>query len=574
MLGRRFQRHPNNDRHRLTRWQQGLEDIRMTQFPAPSAPYDFDFLVVGSGFGGSVSACRLTEKGYSVAVMEMGRRWKPEDFPKTSWNTRRWVWRPGLKLFGFFNMRMFRHVMIICGNAVGGGSITYANTLLVPPDHVWDEGSWAGAADWKRDMPIHYAHAQRMLGVTDNKLMGRADIMLRNMADAAGVGHTFKPTRVAAFFPPEGEPGGKTYPDPYFGGEGPDRSTCIGCGGCMMGCKHNAKNSLDKNYLYFAEKRGAQVFEETQVVDVRPLGGKSDGADGYEVTTVRSTTWFRRQRRTFRVRNVVFSGSSLGTQELLFRLKQGGSLPNISDDLGNRVRTNAESILGVRFPGQDMSGGVAIGSSIYIDQHTHIEATRYPKGSDAMGLMTTLLVGGKPGWTRILLWLGVALRHPVQFLRMSNPVGFARQTLIFLVMQTIDASLRMRLKRPWYWPFAKVLCSEGDRIPTFIPQANAFTEKMAKAFGGTPMTTITEILFNVPFTAHCMGGCAIAATPEAGVIDPQNRVFNYKNLYVVDGSMLGANLGVNPSLTITALAERAMSFIPVRRSAVEVEVAA
>ena len=270
----------------------------------------------------------------------------------------------------------------------------------------------------------------------------------------------------------------------------------------------------------------------------------------------------------------MFSGSSLGTQELLFRLKQGGSLPNISDDLGNRVRTNAESILGVRFPGQDMSGGVAIGSSIYIDQHTHIEATRYPKGSDAMGLMTTLLVGGKPGWTRILLWLGVALRHPVQFLRMSNPVGFARQTLIFLVMQTIDASLRMRLKRPWYWPFAKVLCSEGDRIPTFIPQANAFTEKMAKAFGGTPMTTITEILFNVPFTAHCMGGCAIAATPEAGVIDPQNRVFNYKNLYVVDGSMLGANLGVNPSLTITALAERAMSFIPVRRSAVEVEVAA
>ena len=532
--------------------------------------FDYDYLIVGSGFGGSVSACRLAEKGYSVAVMEMGKRWKAEDFPKTNWNYRRWIWRPGLGLQGFFNLRPFRHVMIICGNAVGGGSITYANTLLVPPEHVWDEGSWAGAADWKRELPQHYAQAERMLGVTDNKLYGPADHMLKKMGEAAGVGHTFKPTRVATFFPPEGEPGGKTYPDPYFGGAGPERATCTACGGCMTGCKHNAKNSLDKNYLYFAEKRGAKIHEQTKVVDVRPLGGKADGSEGYEVSTERSTAWFVKGRRTWRARNVVFSGSSLGTMELLFRLKQGGSLPNISDDLGNRVRTNSESILGVRFPGEDvdMSSGVAIGSSIYIDEHTHIEATRYTRGSDAMGLLMTLMVGGKAGWTRIFTWLWAALRHPLSFLRVANPIGSARRTLIFLVMQTLDASLRMRLKRHWWWPFGKLLSSEGQPIPTCIPQANAFTEKMAKTFGGLPVTTISEILLNVPLTAHCMGGCAIAKSPEHGVIDPQNRVFNYRNLYVVDGSMLGANLGVNPSLTITALAERAMSYIPAKDAAV------
>ena len=529
-----------------------------------SVNYDFDYLIVGSGFGGSVSACRLAEKGYSVAVMEMGKRWNAEDFASTNWNTRRWVWRPAIKLFGYFNLRIFKHATIICGNAVGGGSITYANTLLVPPNHIWNEGSWGDVADWNSEMPQHYATAEKMLGVTENKILGPADHMLKKMGDAVGVGHTFKPTRVATFFPADGETGGKTYPDPYFNGEGPDRATCVGCGGCMTGCKYNAKNTLDKNYLYFAEKRGAQVFAETKVADVRPINNTVDGSDGYEVTTENSTSWFNKNRRVWKVKNVIFAASSLGTQEMLFRLKQSGALPNISDDLGNRVRTNAESILGVRFFGKDvdMSKGVAIGSSIYLDHDTHIEATRYENGYDAMGMMCTYMAGGKPGWTRFFHWLWVLLRHPVIFLKMSNPVGFARQTLIFLVMQTADAAISMRLKRNWWWPFTKELSSEGQPLPVYIPHANAFTKKVAKMFNGQPMTTITEILFNVPFTAHCMGGCAIASTPEHGVIDGQNRVFNYKNLYVVDGSMLSANLGVNPSLTITALAERAMSFIP------------
>jgi cholesterol oxidase len=534
--------------------------------PGAAIDYDYDYLIVGSGFGGSVSACRLTEKGYRVAVMEMGRRWAPEDFPKTNWNTRRWIWRPGAKLHGFFNMRPFKHVVIICGNAVGGGSVTYANTMLVPPDSVWRQGSWAGLSDWQSEMPQHYATAQRMLGVTPNRMLGPADHMLKKMADAHGVGHTFKPTNVAAFFAPEGEAPGKRYPDPYFNGEGPDRSTCIGCGGCMMGCKHDAKNTLDKNYLYLAEKRGAKVFAETRVVDIRPLGGATDGSLGYEVTTENSTSWFRKQRRTYKARNVVLSASSLGTQELLFKLKLDGSLPHVSDDLGNRVRTNAESIMGVRFPGDvDLSKGVAIGSGIYIDEHTHIEATRYPEGSDAMAMLTTPFVPGQ-GISRIFRWIGMALRHPLLFFHAARPRNFARQAMIFLVMQTVDASLRMRLKRNWYWPFSRLLSSEGDRIPTFIPQANDFTVKMAKMFGGSPMTTLTEILFNVPFTAHCMGGCAMADSAAHGVIDSQNRVFNYRGLYVVDGSMLGANLGVNPSLTITALAERAMSFIPAART--------
>lgn len=536
--------------------------------------YDFDYLIIGSGFGGSVSAHRLTEKGYSVAVMEMGKRWRAEDFPKSNWNARKFYWRPGLGLQGFFNLRPFRHVAIICGNAVGGGSITYANTLLVPPDSVWDEGTWAGLSDWQKEMPRHYAEAERMLGVIENKILGPADQLLKEMAELHGVGDSFKRTRVATFFPKDGENGGQTHPDPYFGGEGPERGTCTGCGSCMTGCVHNAKNTLDKNYLYFAEKNGAKVFDQTRVIDVRPLKSKQNGADGYEVTTECSTAFFAKNRRTFRVRNVIFAASSLGTQELLFKLKQSGALPNVSADLGNRVRTNAESVLGIRFPGKEvnMSPGVAIGSGIHIDQHTHIEATRYGNGHDMNSTLMALMVGGQ-GPMRILHWLWALVRHPVLFARAANPFGWARQTLIFLVMQTLDASLTMRLRRRWYWPFTKLLSSEGQPIPTNIPQANEFTKKMAAHFGGIPLTTSSEIFFNVPFTAHCMGGCAMASNAEEGVIDAQNRVFNYQNLYVIDGSMLGANLGVNPSLTITALAERAMSYIPAKAEA-EIEDAA
>lgn len=530
-------------------------------------PYDYDFIVVGSGFGGSVTAHRLTEKGYRVAVMEMGRRWTPENLPRTSWSLHRWFWRPKLALRGFFNMRFFRHATILHGCAVGGGSVTYACTSLRPPDKVWDMGSWAGLADWKAEMPRHYDAASRMLGVRENTILGPADNLLKKVADAAGVGHTFYRTSVAVFEAPEGEQGGKIYPDPYFGGEGPERRTCVACGGCMMGCRHGAKNTLDMNYLYLAEKHGARVFPETMVVDVKPLKGSADGGEGYEVRTVKSTAWLRRRPQRFTCRGVVFSASALGTMELLFHLKEKRSLPGISDQLGKRVRTNSESLIGVRIPGcsEDLSKGVAIGSGVYIDEHTHIEAVRYPGGSDTMGMLATILTGGHPGPSRVLLWIkNVAwssLRHPIRTFRVFQPFGWARESVILLCMQALEGHIDMAWKRAWFWPFRKFLVSRGQKMPTFIPRANEFAQKFASLTGGTAMSMIPEILFDIPGTAHCLGGCAIADSPRNGVVDYRNRLFGYKNMYICDGSVVAANLGVNPSLTITALTERAMSFI-------------
>ncbi len=536
----------------------------------PHDGYDFDYIIVGSGFGGSVSALRLTEKGYSVGVIEMGRRWTPDNLPKSNWNLRNWAHYPMLGLRGFFRVSFFRHVIVLHGCAVGGGSITYANTLLVPPEKVWDDGSWAGLNDWKAVMPGHFETAKKMLGVVENKIIAPCDLTLKKMADAQGCGDTWYRTDVGVFFGDEGAEPGKEYPDPYFGGEGPVRNSCIGCGGCMVGCRYNAKNTLDKNYLYLAEKRGAEVIPEMKVVDVVPLNGQADGRDGYEVTAV-PPTWrgvgAGIGRKTWRCRGIIFSGSSLGTQDLLFRLKQKGSLPNISDELGKRVRTNAESLIVVRIPGseENMSDGIAIGSGIHIDENTHIEATRYPAGSDFMGMMLTALTKGRPGWTRPFLWLWVALkivlRNPFRAARAQFPLGWARETIIFLCMQTIDGYLNLRMKRLWYWPFRKALLSEGDRIPTFIPEANEFAEKGAEVVGGIAGSSTPEIFFNTPTTAHCMGGCGMGADPEYGVIDGKNRVFGYRNMLICDGSMLGANLGVNPSLTITALTEHAMSHV-------------
>ena len=529
---------------------------------------DFDFIVIGSGFGGSVTAHRLTEKGYRVAVIEMGRRWTPENLPSTNWLIHRWFWCPKLALRGFFNMRFFRHVTILHGCAVGGGSITYAATLLRPPDKVWEMGSWAGLADWKKEMPRSYATASRMLGVIENKILGPADHLLKKVADAVGAGHTFYPTHVAILQSPDAEPGGKTLHDPFFGGEGPDRTTCIACGGCMMGCRHGAKNTLDLNYLYLAEKHGARVFPETKVVDVNPLHRMEDGSDGYEVRTVKSTAWFDRNPKRLTCRAVVFAASSLGTMELLFHLREKGSLPAVSAQLGKRVRTNSESLIGVRIPGsqEDLSKGIAIGSGVYIDEHTHIEAVRYPSGSDTMSMLTTIMTGGRPGTSRVTLWLRnlatSLLRHPWKTLRILQPWKWARETVILLCMQALEGHIDMGWERCLFWPFRKFLVSRGERVPTYIPKANEFAEKFARLSGGTAVSMLPEILFDVPGTAHCLGGCVIADSAENGVVDSRHRVFGYKNMYICDGSVVAANLGVNPSLTIAALAERAMSFIP------------
>lgn len=534
----------------------------MTSEDSHPASFDFDYVIVGSGFGGSVSALRLSEKGYKVAVLEMGKRWGPENLPKSTWSLKSWLWAPFLGWRGFFSMRFFRHVVVLHGNAVGGGSITYANTLLVPPKTIWTQGTWAGLNNWLEAMPAHYETAKKMLGVTTNKILGPADHRLRQMAEAAGVGDSFYPTEVGVFFGKPGDAPGTPYSDPYFEGQGPERKTCIGCGGCMVGCRYGAKNTLDLNYLYLAERKGAKVFAETKVIDVIPLGGSTDGSLGYEVRTQTALK--------FKTRGVVFAASSLGTQDLLFRLRQKGSLPNISAALGTQVRTNAESLIGVRYPHskEDLSQGIAIGSGIYLDQYTHIEATRYPAGSDTMGLLTTVMTLGKPGWTRPFTWfitlLKLLITKPVSTLTSLFPHNWAKEVMIFLCMQTIDGTLTMKLKRPWYWPFHKKLVTEGMRIPTFIPEANEFTVKAAKATGGIPSTSLSEIFLNIPMTAHCLGGAPMAASADLGVVDGSNRVFGYQNMLICDGSVVSANLGVNPSLTITALTEHAMSKIPAR----------
>ncbi len=528
--------------------------------------FDFDFIIIGSGFGGSVCAHRLAEKGYKVAVMEMGRRWKLQDLPRTSWSVRRWFWRPKLGLRGFFDMRFFRHVTIYHGCAVGGGSITYGATLLKPPAKVWDSGTWASLTDWKTSMPQHYATAEHMLGIIENQILGPADHLLQITAEAVGCGQSFDRTRVGIFQAKDAEPG-RSIADPFFSGEGPARTACVGCGGCIMGCRHGAKNTLDLNYLYFAEKHGARVFPETKVVDVKPISGSPDGANGYEVHSVRSTTWIRRHPQRFTSQAIVFAASALGTMELLFRLREKESLPALSTQVGKHVRTNSESLIGARMPGcnEDYSQGIAIGSGVYIDEHTHIEAVRYPRGSDTMGLLTTVLTDGEPGAGRIALWarniLVSLLRHPIRSWRLARPWRWARETVILLCMQALDGEIEMDWRRPWFWPFRKFLVSRGKKVPAYIPQANQFARKFAEIAGGTGMSTLPEILFDVPGTAHCIGGCVIADSAMHGVVDSQQRVFGYRNMYICDGSVIAANLGVNPSLTITALAERAMSFV-------------
>ena len=522
--------------------------------------FDFDYLVIGSGFGGSVSAHRLSEKGYSVGVLEMGKRYREGDFPKSNWNLPNYYWAPLLKWHGILRMVVFRHVFVLSGVGVGGGSLTYASTSLVPKDTVWDDPKWSALNDWKAVMPGFFDTAKRMLGVVQNTYLGGADKLMRDAACDQGFGDTFYKTDVSIYF---GQPG-VAVADPFFGGTGPQRTGCRLCGGCMVGCRYGAKNTLDKNYLYFAEKQGAQVFPQTRVTDVKPIGSQADGSQGYEIHTEQSTRWFSQNKRVFRAKGVIFSAGVLGTVQLLLNCKASGSLPRLSDQLGQFVRTNSESIIGVRLSDKNanMSDGVAIGSGIHIDDHTHIEAVRYPAKSDSIWGLTTALVHGTPGFARMLGWAWHLLRHPLKCLQNALPFGFAKATIILLVMQTLDGHIGMALRRSRLNPFKKVIDTQGDRIPTYIPQANQFAQKMASKFPGLPFTSVTEIFLNIPTTAHILGGAAMGRDAASGVIDGINRVHGYQNMMVCDGSMISANLGVNPSLTITAIAEHAMSHVP------------
>ncbi|HEX3511858.1 MAG TPA: GMC family oxidoreductase [Solirubrobacteraceae bacterium] len=526
-----------------------------------SEGFDYDWLVIGSGFGGSVSALRLSEKGYSVGVLECGRRFADDEFPRSTADLRRYFWNPRLGMKGIFRLTTFRDVSVVSGCGVGGGSLGYANTLYVPPRAFFEDRQWAGIDDWESALAPHYEEAQRMLGVTENPYEDPADQLLRELGEELGVGDTYKRTPVGIYF---GEPG-ETVPDPYFGGEGPDRTGCTLCGRCMVGCVRGAKNTLVKNYLYFAEKRGARVMPERTVIDVRPIGG-GDGSDGYEVESVRSGAWVRRERRVQRARGVVFAAGPLGTNKLLQRCRLGGSLPRISQRLGELVRTNSESILTVTVPEDypdDLIKRVAISSSIYPDPHTHIETVTYGDDGDSMRMLYTLLVGDGTRVTRPLKLLAQIARHPRRLAQVIFAKHWSRRTVILLVMQTLDNAIALR---PRKGPFGSLwLSTEQDPErpnPTFIPTANEAAEWFAARTGGIAQSALTEALFNIPSTAHILGGAVIAPDAENGVVDAQQHVFGYENLLVCDGSVIPANVGVNPSLTITALAEHAMAHVP------------
>lgn len=520
--------------------------------------FDFDFAVVGSGFGGSVSALRLSEKGYRVAVLERGKRWAAEDFPRTNWDIRKYLWAPRIFCFGIQAITFLRDVLILHGSGVGGGSLVYANTLLIPPEHVFEDPRWRTLGNWKLDLAPHYATAQQMLGVTAAQCQTETDHMLRAIARDMGREETFHPTQVGIYF---GEPG-KTVADPYFGGEGPERTGCIQCGGCMVGCRYNSKNTLDKNYLYFAEKKGAQVLPETEVGAIRELAG-----GGYEISTVRITDILFKRRSTLRVRGVVMAGGVLGTVPLLLKCKSAGWLPRISDLLGNFVRTNSEALVGGRSRSRDVdySRGIAIACGFAPDSHTHIEMVRYGAGQDFMSLLSTLLVGGGPGWPRPLRFVAAVLRRPLTFLRFLNPRGWAKQTGILLVMQSLPNYMSLALRRRWYWPFSKRVTSVWDssqRVPKYFPIANEVAERLAEKMDGDASSNFPEVVLNLTSTAHILGGCPMGRDASEGVIDSQGRLFGYENFYVADGSIIPVNLSVNPSLTITALSEWVMSKVP------------
>ncbi len=550
--------------------------------PGPTAALDADVIVVGSGFGGSVAALRLTEKGYRVMVLEAGRRFTPETLPRTSWDVRRFLWAPRLGCTGIQRIHALPDVLVLAGAGVGGGSLVYANTLYEPErDEFWDDPQWAGIADWRAELAPHYDQARRMLGVVENPATTPADEVVRGAAEELGVAGTYRRAPVGVVFGREGrvEPG-TVVPDPFFGGVGPERRGCTQCGACMTGCRFGAKNTLETNYLPLAERGGARVVPLTTVTAVRPA---DDGT--WEVDVVATgrrrlrRTARRTARRTLRAGQVVLAAGAWGTQDLLHRLKADGVLPALSDRLGHLTRTNSEALGGAvarwrdRRTGPDLTRGVAITSSIWLDERTHLEPVRYGRGSNLMGLLSTVLTAGpttgeRPTGARVRhvgRWCAAALRHPGQMGSLLLGLGsWSQRTVIGLVMQTGAASIVVQPRRTWRGRVRLTSTpGDGEPNPTWIPQAHDAYRAMARQLGGFPASSVAEVV-DVPMTAHFIGGCTIGRSAADGVVDPYHRVHGYPGLHVLDGSTISANLGVNPSLTITAQAERACALWPNR----------
>ncbi|WP_329301274.1 GMC family oxidoreductase [Streptomyces sp. NBC_00659] len=537
--------------------------------------YDYDVVVVGSGFGGSVTALRLTEKGYRVGVLEAGRRFTRDTLPKNSWDIRNYLWAPRLGMYGIQRIHLLGNVMVLAGAGVGGGSLNYANTLYVPPKPFFEDPQWKDITDWEEELKPYYDQARRMLGVRLNPTMTPSDVHLKAAAERMGVGDTFHMAPVGVFFgdgqDADGSAGakpGEEVADPYFGGVGPSRKACTECGECMTGCRHGAKNTLNENYLHLAEKAGAVVHPMTTVVSVT-----DDSRGGYAVRTLPTDNRRKGPGRTFTARRVVLAAGTYGTQTLLHRMKAGGQLPYLSKRLGELTRTNSEALVGAQTddrryrkahgtPKADFTQGVAITSSIHPDENTHIEPVRYGKGSNAMGGMSILQVPYAEGSSRVAGWLVNAARHPLLTLRSLSNRRWSEHTIIGLVMQSLDNSLTTYLK-PKGAGKGLLTARQGHGAPNpkQIEAASRAASVLAEEINGFPGSNVGELM-GTPLTAHFLGGCPIGAGAEEGVIDPYHRLYGHPGISVVDGAAVSANLGVNPSLTITAQAERAMSFWP------------
>ncbi|QOV36174.1 GMC family oxidoreductase [Streptomyces ferrugineus] len=541
--------------------------------------YDYDVIVVGSGFGGSVTALRLTEKGYRVGVLEAGRRWTRESLPRNSWDLRNYLWAPRLGMYGIQRIHLLGNVMVLAGAGVGGGSLNYANTLYVPPKAFFDDPQWRDITDWQEELKPYYDQAQRMLGVRLNPTMTPSDVHLKAAAERMGVGDTFHMAPVGVFFgdgeDAEGEARakpGQEVADPYFGGAGPARRACTECGECMTGCRHGAKNTLNENYLYLAEKAGAVVHPLTTVVSVT-----DDSRGGYAVATLPTDRKGDRRKkgkgRLFTARRVVIAAGTYGTQTLLHRMKAGGQLPYLSPRLGELTRTNSEALVGAQTDNRryrkatgeskvDFTRGVAITSSIHPDENTHIEPVRYGKGSNSMGGLSILQVPYAEGSSRIAAWLANAARHPLLILRSLSNRRWSERTIIGLVMQSLDNSLTTYLKPDGVGKgLLTARQGHGSPNPKQIRAASEAASAIADDINGFAGSNVGELM-GTPLTAHFLGGCPIGDSPETGVLDPYHRLYGHPGISVVDGAAVSANLGVNPSLTITAQAERAMSYWP------------
>lgn len=513
---------------------------------------EYDYIIIGSGFGGSVSALRLSEKGYKVLVIEKGKWFNKEDFPKTNWNLKKWLWLPGMGLRGIMKISFFRHASILSGTGVGGGSLVYANTLPIPKKQFFESGSWAGLADWEAELEPYYKKGWQMLGAEINPKLETGDLALQELGKQLGRSDYFEPTKVAVNF---GEPD-VTVKDPYFGGEGPDVTGCTFCGACMTGCRHGAKNTLDRNYLWFARKKGAEVLAENRVIDVL-CNGKKDGSEGYIVTTRESFGLFRKTQQ-FKSRGVIFAGGVLGTIALMSSLKKK-SLPLLSEKLGHDVRTNNESLIGVVSLDRekDFSKGVAIGSILHTDENSHLEPVRYGEGSGFWRLTMLPFTIGRNIFTRTGKMFKVWLRHPINTLKILFVGDWAKRTQILLFMQHLNSTLILSKGVLGM----KTRIEKGANPTPFIPEAKELADKFSSISNGRPHVLAMEPLLGIPSTAHILGGAVMGENASEGLIDSRNRVFSYSNMLVCDGSMISANPGVNPALSIVAITERAMSFI-------------